>query len=519
MSKASSAHDAEVHSRNVPWRTRNVVDARSRWSRRLVAAILATLLGVASAAPAGALLGLNPPPPPPPVNLIVQQWNVADTTVRDYVRFLGGTVTWSLPIVGGFAATVPEGAVTTLAGYAGVRAVTFDTTVQPQDLPADGGAPSVHREAVGTPTDPAAPAGEGVTVAVIDTGISAVPDLADNLRPVLNSAGVAVSCVNFSKESGCGDSYGHGTFVAGLIAGNGVRKGIAPAADLLSVKLSGRDGTSTVSQLLAAIQWVVENKDAYDIGVLNLSLKVSSNLSYRIDPVNFAVEQAWASGIVVVVSAGNQGAGAETIAKPADDPWVISVGSTDDQGSAPITDDLVSSFSSRGPTYADKVVKPDVVAPGRSLVSLRAPGSAADLEHPTYVDGTYRRGTGTSFSAPIVAGAAAVLQSADPTATNDRIKFALMSTARPLAGIPATDQGAGVVDVSAALAAPPGEANAALFHPLLFPTAVPSVADVTGSVWEDVVWTGGNWQGGNWQGGNWQGGNWQGGNWQSQFWS
>jgi serine protease AprX len=262
----------------------------------------------------------------------------------------------------------------------------------------------------------------------------------------------------------------------------------------------------------------VQNKDAYDIGVLNLSLKVASNLSYRIDPVNLAVEQAWASGIVVVVSAGNQGAGAETIAKPADDPWVITAGSIDDQGSAPIADDLVSTFSSRGPTYADKVVKPDVVAPGRSLVSLRAPGSAADLEHPTFVDDTYRRGTGTSFSAPLVAGAAAVLRSADPTASNDRIKFALMSTARPLAGVPATDQGAGVVDVSAALAAPAGEANAALFHPLLSPSGLPSVADVTGSAWEDVVWTGGNWQGGNWQGGNWQGGNWQGGNWQGGNW-
>ena len=486
------------------------------WRSRLVATALSALLVLAGAAPAGALLSATLPPPPPPVNVIVQQWHAADTTVADYVRFLGGTVTHDLPIIGGFSATVPEGSVSTLTQYLGVRAVTYDARVEPEALDVDGGPASVYRKVVHTPTDPSSPTGAGVTVAVVDTGVSKVPDLADNLVPIVSPSGALTDCLNLSTEVGCQDSYGHGTFIAGLIAGDGVRRGVAPDAGILSVKLSGRDGSSSVSQVLLALQWLIEHKDVYDVGVVNLSLRVASNLSYRIDPMNLAVQQAWASGLVVVVSAGNQGLGAETIAKPADDPWVITVGSTDDQGTVGLGDDVVSSFSSRGPTYTDGVVKPDVVVPGRSLVSLRAPGSAADATYPAFVDGTYRRGTGTSFSAGIVSGAAAVLLAADPTASNDRIKFALTSTARSL-GAPATEQGAGVVDLTAALSAPAGEANGHLFHPIFNPAVGGVSSDWAGSLW-NLTWDGSNWQGSNWQGSNWQGSNWQGSNWQDMDW-
>ena len=487
------------------------------WRSHLVAGLLAALLVLTGAAPAGALLGVTPPPPPPTVKVIVQQWHAADSTVRDHVVVLGGTVTRDLPIIGGFSATVPEAAVETLTTSLGVRAVTFDAPVEPEGLDVDGGAASVYRKVIDTPTGSSAPTGAGVTVAVVDTGVSTVPDLADNLVTVTGPGGATSPCLNLSTEAGCQDSYGHGTFIAGLIAGDGVRKGIAPDAGILAVKLSGRDGSSSVSQVLAALQWLIEHKDVYDIGVINLSLRVASNLSYRVDPMNLGVQQAWANGIVVVVSAGNQGAGAETIAKPGDDPWVITVGSTDDRGTVGLGDDAVSSFSSRGPTYTDGIVKPDVVVPGRSLVSLRSPGSAADEAFPAFVDGTYRRGSGTSFSAGIVSGAAAVLRAADPTASNDRIKFALMSTARPLAGASATEQGAGVVDLTKALAAPAGEANGHLFHPI-FNAAVPGVsADWLGSLW-NLTWDGSNWQGSNWQGSNWQGSNWQGSNWQALDW-
>jgi serine protease AprX len=517
VATARFPHDAGQYSRIVLWRARTVVTGGRSKLGRLVVGIVAAVTLLLSGAPAGALL-LPPPPPPPPVKVIVQQWHASDTTVADLVTALGGTVTRSLPIIGGFAATVPSDAVSTITYLAGVRAVTFDGRVEPESVEADGGPMSVYRKVVDAPTDPGTPQGAGVTVAVIDTGIANVPDLAGNIVPVVGAGGTTTSCVNFSTEPGCADSYGHGTFIAGLIAGNGARKGVAPAAGLLSVKLSGRDGTSSVSQVLAAIQWVVENRDLYHIGVLNLSLRVESNLSYRIDPVNLAVEQAWANDIVVVASAGNQGTvGAETISKPGDDPWIITVGSTVDRGTNGLGDDVIADFSSRGPTYTDGLAKPDVVAPGRSLISVRSPGSAADTTVPTYVDATYRRGSGTSFTAGIVSGAAAVLRSADPTASNDRIKFALKQTARPLAGVDAMAQGSGVVDVAAAMAAPAGEVADQPFHPL-FNSLVPGTsADWLGSTWT-LAWNGTNWQGTNWQGTNWQGTNWQGTNWQALEW-
>jgi serine protease AprX len=237
--------------------------------------------------------------------------------------------------------------------------------------------------------------------------------------------------------------------------------------------------------------------------------------------MNFAVERAWARGITVVVSAGNQGPGARTIAKPADDPWVVSVGASDDHGTATQADDTAAEFTSRGPTLADNLAKPDVAAPGRSLVSLRSPGSEADINFPYFVDDQYRRGSGTSFSSPIVAGAAALLLQADPSASNDRIKFALMNTARPLATADAL--GRGVIDVAAALSAPAGTANAGQFQPLLFPLGDPAPADLVGSFfegknWQTLDWEGKNWQGKNWQGKNWQGKNWQGSDWQGKNW-
>jgi serine protease AprX len=291
--------------------------------------------------------------------------------------------------------------------------------------------------------------------------------------------------------------------------------------------LSGADGTSNVSKVLAAIQWVLVNKDKYGIKVLNLSLRVDSSLSYRVDPVNMAVERAWSAGVVVVVSAGNMGAGPRTIAKPADDPWVISVGSVDDHGTVSVADDAVSSFSSRGPTAPDGLTKPDVAVPGRSLVSLRSPGSTVDALHPFFVDGNYRRGSGTSFSSGIVSGAAAVLVADNPTITNDRVKFELMSSGRPVPGAGANEVGAGVFDIEAARNAPAGTANQNQFHPMFFAGGAGTPTDwlacsYTGAnwrtFWEGLAWQGSNWQGSNWQGSNWQGSNWQGSNWQGSNW-
>jgi serine protease AprX len=473
--------------------------------RRVTLAVVAsTLLSGLVTTPASA--GLLPPPPPP-LKVIVQQLDPNDPAPAALVGLLGGQVTKQLPIVTGFAATIPAAALDDLAALPGVRAVTGDHMVVPSAVATETPVgPSVHREAIGSSAANASGlTGAGTTVAVLDTGIADVAPLSARLRSVGTQR-----CLNLSTEPGCVDSFGHGTFVAGMV------NSVAPGADLVSVKLSGRDGASNVSTVLAALQWVIANRTALGIDVVNLSIRSDSSLSYRIDPLNLAVEQVWANGITVVVAAGNQGSGAGTIAKPGDDPWVITVGASDDHGTASTADDTIAEFSSRGPTFADGLAKPDVVAPGRSLHSLRSPGSEADLRYPYFVDDTHRLGSGTSFSAPAVAGAVALLRQADPTATNDRIKFALMETARPLG--PGTAAGRGTIDVLAALSAPPGAANQSSFHPILFPGGVPSPLDLVGTQYEGTSWQGTSWQGTSWQGTSWQGTSWQGTSWQGTSW-
>ncbi len=476
--------------------------------RALAALVLTTLFAGGLAVPASAIL---PPPPPPPVKVIVQQLNPNDPGPAALVQMAGGTITRQLPIVTGFAATIPLSALNNLIALPGVRAVTGDNDVVPSSLStAAPVGPSVHREAIGSTTANAAGlTGEGTTVAVIDTGIADVEPLASHTVPVQTTSGTR-SCLNLSSESGCADSFGHGTFVAGMV------NSVAPGADLVSLKLAGRDGKSSVSDLLLALQWVITNRAQYGIDIVNLSVRSDSSVSYRIDPLNLAVEQVWANGITVVVAAGNQGPSAGTIAKPGDDPWVITVGASDDHGTASTDDDTVADFSSRGPTYADGLTKPDVVAPGKSLHSLRSPGSEADLLYPNFVDDAYRLGSGTSFSSPEVAGVAALLLQADPAATNDRIKFALMEGAQSLGD--ANAAGAGTVDVLGSLAAPAGEANQDNWHPVLFPEGTPGSLDLLGTQFQGTSWQGTSWQGTSWQGTSWQGTSWQGTSWQGTSW-
>jgi serine protease AprX len=415
-----------------------------------------------AARPAGAPSG--------PVKVIVQKWRAADRGPELAIQRLGGRVTRALPIVAGFAATLPGGrAAADLARVAGVRAVTPDREVHVQGTASGEEIRSVYPKVVRA--DDAwrnGVTGQGVTVAVVDTGIAQVPDLAGRIVPVTQGLGPPKPCKNLSGELNCDDAYGHGTFVAGVIAGNGASsggrwKGIAPGARVLSVKIAGANGAADVSNVLAAIQWVVSFKDDYGIRVLNLSLGTDSTQTYRTDPFNYAVQRAWEAGIAVVVAASNMGPAPGTIAKPGDDPWVITVGATDDRGTRALGDDFLPDFSARGPTAADQLPKPDVVAPGAHIISLRAPGSTVDATYPTYVDGSYRRGSGTSMAAGVVSGAAALLLQRNPAATPNRVKYALTATARDGASDDPLAVGAGVVDAyRAAFSAPPGEANQGL---------------------------------------------------------
>jgi serine protease AprX len=533
-----------------------IVGSFALWRRTLVVAALAVLL---LATGLGAVPRGTPARPGTagPVRVIVQKTTAADLAPELAVRRLGGQVTRALPIVGGFAATVPAAAVAELARLAGVRAVTRDDKARVQGAASATTIRSVYPKVVKADTAwKRGITGRGVTVAVLDTGVASVPDLAGRLVQVRDDpTGRTEPCKNLSGELDCNDRYGHGTFIAGLVAGNGASsggrwKGVAPEASILSVKTAGADGSADVSNILAAIQWVVSFKDRYNIRVLNLSLGTDSTQDWRTDPLNYAVERAWAAGMTVVVAASNEGPAAGTITKPADDPWVVTVGATDDRGTVPVGDDRLPDFSGRGPT-AHGLAKPDLVAPGAHVVSLRAPGSTIDTRFPNYVDGSYRQGSGTSMATGVVSGVAALMLQANPRFTPDRVKHALVATARDAASDDPLAVGAGVVDASAAaFSAPPGVANQGLARsngqgslgqsrgsvqvqlddPLgsvLGPTVGATLTaqlllwnpgGYTGIPWVPSSWYVSTWEVHRWNRVTWYGYDWPGHNWRGSSW-
>ena len=306
---------------------------------------------------------------------------------------------------------------------------------------ADAGRHRRGRHLAGTPSgSPSVSArsdGTGVGVALIDTGVTPSADLGGRL----------LARVDLTPEGDGIDHYGHGTHMAGLIAGDGTlaagaAEGAAPGANLVSVKVAGWDGATDVSTVIAGLRWAVANRDRYGLRVINLSYGTDSLQQPDRDPLDYAVEQAWEAGLAVVVSAGND---AGPVSKPGDDPFVITVGAADVHGTASVADDTVAPFSSTGPG------KPDLVAPGISLVSLRAPGSTVDVFNETArVGDVYFKGSGTSQATAVVAGVIARMIDANPALTPDQIKGALVASAN--GALTGPGAGAGLVDADEALA-------------------------------------------------------------------
>jgi serine protease AprX len=513
------------------------------------------------------------------------------------VERLGGAVETRLSVVDGLSARVPAATVADLLRVPGVRAVTPDSSLQvlgekwgddttKQDEKAsaetgkweadkDLGSSNRIAKATGTESiwDKERPGrkgerltGTGVGVALLDTGVTPVAGLADPGK-VVNGADLSMD----SQIPGDRylDGYGHGTHMAGLIAGRdaapnnpGQNKkkenfaGMAPDATIVNVKVGAGDGSVDVSQVIAGIDWVVTHRREHNIRVMNLSYGTESTQSYVLDPLAHAVESAWHAGIVVVVAAGNDGQnGPSPLTMPAADPYVLAVGSTDHRGRDKADDWRVGAWTNSGTDAR----RPDLVVPGKSVVSLRAPGSLADVTHPEgLVTGDARkrffRGTGTSQSAAIVSGAVALLLQRNPELTPDQIKALLMASAAPLKRDPSPVQGAGLLDMDEALK-------------LLKDGAVPAVAqswprstglgsleaargdshlvdpqtgielrgeqDIFGVAWDagrwaaaaskGAAWTGGTWRGTRWLADDgsptvWTGKSWSGTAWRDQPW-
>jgi serine protease AprX len=317
--------------------------------------------------------------------------------------------------------------------------------------------------------------GSGVVVGIIDSGVSLHPDVAKRLKLSVDFTG---------DTSGNADGYGHGTHIAGIIAGNGggshtdagnTYVGMAPGAELVSLRVLGADGTGYVSDVIAALEWSIKNKDRYQLRVLNISLGRQPTTAPSDDPLAQAVERAVSAGLVVVASAGNVGTTVDgqpivgAIVSPGDTPGALTVGTLNTMGTVDRSDDTIASYSSRGPVGDEAhpeswQIKPDIVAPGNAVVAAGATDSYLWQNYPERRvvgtnGGSYLKLSGSSMAAAVVSGAVAQLLQANPGLTPAQVKFALQYTAEPLADFGLIDQGAGSLDVPLALAAATALAN------------------------------------------------------------
>ncbi|HEV8337364.1 MAG TPA: S8 family peptidase [Candidatus Polarisedimenticolia bacterium] len=440
------------------------------------------------------------------VPVIVSTTEPSDEADDAAAQLLGVRAGRRFSQLGAYSASVPAGSLRSLSRGRNVRHVSYDFIVRSFN---DLNYVTVGADQAARQTTPLGSSlnGAGVTVAVVDSGIANHSDIGSRQVAEVEVVG---------HEKGFADYYGHGTHVAGIIAGDGSASsdsqsfrrfnGIAPKAKLVSVRVLGPDGSGRVSDVLAGINWVVLNRSAYNIRVMNLSLGHSVEQSYVDDPLCQAVELAWRSGIVVVAAAGNSGTGGyATIHSPGNDPSIITVGASNNYRSAVRPDDVLTSYTSRGPTYLDHVVKPDLVAPGNRTISLRAEGSALDTAYAALrvkqgayrsdpaaaqLDSPYFELSGSSMSAGVVSGMAALMIQAQPLITPDTVKARLMKGAEKRLGYDVFSEGAGFADLITAL----GLADVALL-PALSPKATWTETGILfqdpGTLWGDAaVWGG-----------------------------
>ena len=406
--------------------------------------------------------------------------------------------------------------------------------------------------------------GAGIDVAVIDTGVSPVEGI-DGAGKVVN--GVDLSLESQNREFRYLDTNGHGTFMAGLIAGHGSAleqpysmagaakyRGIAPDARIVNVKVASADGGTDVSQIIAAIDWVVQHRHDrdLDIRVINLSFGTNSRQSYLIDPLAYAVEQAWQAGIVVVAAAGNtgfqRGNDAPGLADPAYDPFVIAVGGYDSNGTNTPLDDSIGAWSASANCGACR--KPDVIAEAAHLQGLRVRGSYLDLNHSEGIlNNRYFRGSGTSEAAAIVSGSAALILDKYPDLTPDEVKAFLIRSTPRIDGVPNSQQGKGEVDLAGLTNLTPEhavqtwtpsrgdgslEASRGTDHLTQDGVLLEGEQDIFGhnfnsakmarleaahESWDGGTWNGNSWSGNSWSGNSWSGNSWSGNSWSGNSWS
>jgi serine protease AprX len=538
--------------------------------QRIITVAAATAVIAGFAAPATALAAT--PGTAAPVDVVVRETPGSTTGPERAVAALGGSVVRELGIIGGFSARVPADRVAALRTVPGVRSVTEDAglALQSTDVAGTAGQTgslfTIANQVTGASTMwDAGYTGKGVDVAVIDSGVVPVQGLAGSGK-VVYGPDLTMEANGSAKNL---DTYGHGTNMAGIIAGRDSATGaltgnssdlvgMAPDSRIVSIKVADAEGQTDVSQAIAAIDWAVQNRtrNGLNIRVLNMSFGTDGVQDYLLDPLAYAAEQAWHKGIVVVVAVGNEGFGTGKVNNPAYDPYLIAVGSDSANGTATTADDVVSPFSNDG----DGTRNPDVLAPGDHVVSLRNPGSYLDTQFPAArIGDRLFRGSGTSQAAAVVSGAAALLLSQRPGLTPDQVKALLTRTAQPIPGAAASAQGHGLIDLATARkAATPTDAKQTFalstglgslelargsVHVTVGGQEVRGEVDVrgrsfnaatiakgvrdggnwqstlTGMTWSGMTWSGMTWSGMTWSGMTWSGMTWSGMTWSGMTWS
>jgi len=454
------------------------------------------------------------------VSIIVQKNGTSDFP-EIYVENLGGKVAHSLDIINSFQAAMTAHAATELSRADSVRWVSLDARMESSACTqcidtknlANTYIDVIRADEVWN--NSTFLQGQGIGIAIIDSGINPNGDLYTNMGVNRQVANVRFN-TDYNQNSS--DGYGHGTHVSNVAAGdgsdsNGKYIGVAPMANIINVKVSNDDGSARASDVILGLQWVLDHKNSYNIRVVNLSFNSTVAESYHTSPLDAAVEILWFNKIVVVVSAGNKANG--ILYPPANDPFVITVGSTDDKGTNSLNDDIVASFSAYG-TTSDGVTKPDLVAPGKNIIArLVNTNMGMAQAHPANViSNTYFKMSGTSVSTPMVSGAVAILLQAEPNLTPDQVKYRLLSSAnKTWNGYSSIKAGFGYLDLFAAVKTPTTEsANTNI---------LPSQLLTTGSnpiTWSSVGWNSVGWNSVGWNSVGWNSVGWNSVGWNSDYW-
>ncbi|HEY5160950.1 MAG TPA: S8 family serine peptidase [Gaiellaceae bacterium] len=446
-----------------------------------------------------------------------------------------GTLRTELPLVGGVAVTLPAARVATLADIDGIT-VSPDATLQESsydNLPNIQLWPYLSGNAHLWAGGQRSRAPRTPTVALIDSGVdTGVADVANSLLIP------QVDLCNLAPNSS-GDGDGHGTFVSSILAGNGSgHVGAAPNSKLISLDVINDEGVATTSDVIAAAQWIIDHRRMYNIRVVNFSLHATTPSNFVNDPLDKAVEKLWFSGVVVVTAAGNYSVDGESTAvrySPANDPFVITVGALDNKGTLNRSDDTAAPWSTWGYTL-DGFGKPEIGASGRYMIGAVPSGSALLSEFPDNVFSPgYLQLSGTSFAAPVVAGAAAQLLAVHPQMTPDQVKSALMLGSERTPAATAGSLGIGELNVGRSvhlLGSRLPNPNAALnqflvnkpgslpyFDGNAWTKAVTENSDWNSQSWEAKWWTSGAWESKWWTSGSWEAKWWTSGAWEAKWWT